>query len=148
MNDRNREPAGETARSPAGEFMKMSSEMRFPPVNQQALLNSFERNMDAFSEAARLAFRGAQAVAQRQMEFMQQAMTDFSDGVQAASASGAQDSKAAGSADSFRRAYENALSNGREIVDLVRRCNRETMNPLHRRLAEAINELPELTRVG
>ena len=128
--------------------MKMGSEMRFPPVNQQALLHTFERNMDAFSEAARIAVRGAQAVAQRRMELVQQAMSDLSEGVHAASATDQQEGKAAESAESFRRAYEHAVNNGRELFDLIRRCNREAMNPLHKRLAEAINELPELTRVG
>src|SRR5262252_9453363 len=99
------------------DFLRVSAQTRFPPINQAAFFRAFERNMSALSDAAQIAFQGTQAVAQRQMEFVQQTMSDLTEGIQGASAADARQGT-----EPFRRAYERAVANGRELFDLVRHC--------------------------
>ena len=146
--------AADTARSmtEAGlagmnEFTRMFSEMKLPGVpDMQALMDAHRRNLETLSAANRVALEGAQAVARRHMEIMQQSMTELSEAMQAlASAEGPQ-GKAATQAELLKRAYERAVTNMRELRDLIQRSNGEALELLNRRFTESLAEVQSLIR--
>jgi phasin family protein len=121
--------------------------MKMPAMpDMQALMDAHRRNLETLSAANRVALEGAQAVARRHMEIMQQSMTELSEAMQAlASAEGPQ-GKAATQAELLKRAYERAVSNMRELRDLIQRSNGEALELLNRRFTESLQEVQDLIR--
>jgi phasin family protein len=146
--------AVETARSAAdagfagmNEFARLFSEMKMPAMpDMQALMEAHRRNLETLSAANRVALEGAQAVARRHMEIMQQSMSELSEAMQSlASAEGPQ-GKAAKQAELLKRAYERAVTNMRELRDLIQRSNGEALELLNRRFTESLEEVQDLIR--
>jgi len=124
----------------------MLSQMQVPGMpNAEALMRAHQRNLDALSAANRIALEGAQAVAQRNMEIMQQTMAELTSTLQALASNPTPQDTAAKQTALLKAAYERAVANSREVGDLIQRANGEAMGALNTRMAEAIEELTQLT---
>jgi phasin family protein len=118
------------------DFSKLFSEMKVPAMpDMEAVLATHKRNLEAMAEANRLALEGAQAVARRHVEIMQANMASMAE---------APASRAAKQADLLKQAYENAVSNTRELGDLIQKSNAEAMQKLNGRFSEAMTEIKTL----
>lgn len=129
-----------------GDVTRMFAEMRFPSAipDAGALMSAHRRNMDALSQANRLALEGAQAVARRHMEIMQQTMTELTEHVRELAGTDSPQAKAARAAELLKRSYEHAVSNIRELSDLIQRSNGEALGLLDNRFKEAMDEVKGL----
>ena len=127
------------------DFSKLFSEMKVPAMpDMEAVLATHKRNLEALSDANRVALEGAQAVAKRHMEIMQSTMTELTDSVKSFSVTEAPAARAAKHAELLKHAYENAMSNTRELGDLIQKSNAEAMQRLNSRFSEAMNEVKTL----
>lgn len=128
------------------DMTRMFSDMRFPTAlpDTGALMSAHRRNMDALSQANRLALEGAQAVARRHMEIMQQTMSELTEHVRELAGSETPQAKAARAAELLKRSYEHAVSNIRELSDLIQKSNGEALSLLDQRFKEAMDEVKGL----
>jgi phasin family protein len=127
------------------DFSKLFSEMKVPAMpDMEAVLATHKRNLEALSEANRLALEGAQAVARRHFEIMQATMASMTESLKSLSVTEAPASRAAKQADLLKQAYENAVSNTRELGDLIQKSNAEAMQKLNGRFSEAMTEIKTL----
>ncbi len=138
--------AAERQTAMLGDMSRLFGDMRFPSAlpDSNLLLAAHRRNMDALSHANRLALEGAQAVARRHMEIMQQTMTELTEQVRELAGSGTPQAKAARQAELLKRSYEHAVSNMRELSDLIQRSNSEALAQLDHRFREAMDEVKGL----
>ncbi len=137
--------AMEQARTATEDFTRMFADMKMPAVpDMEALLSAHRRNLEALTAANRVALEGAQAVAKRHMEIMQQMMSEMSETMRALATSETPQAKAAKQADLLKRAYERAVSNTKELSDLISRSNGEAIGLLNRRFTEAMDEVKQL----
>jgi phasin family protein len=128
-----------------GEFGKLFADMKLPAVpDMEAFVSASRRNMETLTAANRVALEGAQAVARRHMEIVQQSMADLSEAVRAMSSMEAPQEKAAKQAELLKQAYERAVSNMKEISDLITHSNAEAVNLLNARFSEAMDEVKAL----
>ena len=68
---------------PELDVMRMLADFRLPAMpDLEALAASQRKNIEALSNANRVALEGAQTIARRHMEIMQQAMTEMTSAVQ------------------------------------------------------------------
>ncbi len=133
------------AKTAAEDFSKMMGGMKLPQApDTEALLASYRRNMEAWSSANRIALEGAQAVAKRHMEIMQQTMTELSEQIRALASVEAPAAKAARQADLLKLSYERAVSNTKELTDLIQHANAEAVGALSHRFTEALDEVKQL----
>ncbi|MCW8086664.1 phasin family protein [Sabulicella glaciei] len=117
--------------------------------DMQALAEAQRRNLEALAAANRVAMEGAQALARRNMEMLQQTMTEMTEAAQRlASAEASPQAKAAQQAEMMKAAYERAVSNMREIADLIQKSNGEAVGLLNRRFTEAMEEVKTLMKPG
>jgi phasin family protein len=124
---------------------KMFSDMKLPPMpDMETVLSAHRRNLEALSDANRVALEGAQAVARRHMEIMQSTMTGLSAAMKDMSGSDTPANRAAKQTDLLKQAYENAVSNTRELGELIQRANAEAMEKLNHRFSEAMTEMKAL----
>ena len=131
---------------PDFDFAKMFSEMKLPAMmpGMEQVMNLYRRNMEALSEANRVALEGAQAVARRHMEIMQGTMAEFTEQMRTVSPGDSPQARASKQAELLKRAYEKAVANLRELGDLVQRANTEAIETLNRRFSEALDEVKAL----
>lgn len=131
------------------DFSKLFSEMKVPAMpDMEAVLATHKRNLEALSEANRVALEGAQAVARRHFEIMQSTMAAMTESLKSLSVTEAPANRAAKQADLLKHAYENAVSNTRELGDLIQKSNAEAMHKLNSRFSEAMTEIKTLFKKG
>ena len=130
------------AQSAMEDFTKMFAGMKMPLVpDTEALLAAHKRNIEAMTQANRVAMEGAQAVARRDMEIMQQSMTELGDNMRALASTEAPQDRAARQAELLRRAYERAVKHSQELGELIRTANGEALGLLNQRFVEAMDEV-------
>ncbi|CAG4904889.1 unnamed protein product [Acidocella sp. C78] len=130
---------------PDFDFTKAFSAMKLPAMaDVEVVLAAYRRNLEALSEANRVALEGAQAVARRHMEIMQKTMTELSEELRGlASVTGSQD-RAAKQAELLKNAYESAVANMRDLGDLIQRSSHDAVETLNKRFSEAMDEMKHL----
>ena len=127
------------------DFSKVFREMKVPAMpDMESVLAAHKRNLEALSDANRVALEGAQAVARRHLEIMQSTMAGLTETLKSISVTDAPASRAAKQAELLKQAYENAVSNTRELGDLIQKSNSEAMEKLNQRFSEAMTEMKTL----
>ena len=134
------------AKSAAEDFTRLFADLKLPPVpDVETLLSAHRRNLDTLSAANRIALEGAQAVAKRHFEIAQQTMAELTETLRSLAApTETPQVKAAKQADLLKKAYERAVTNTRELSELIQRSNGEAVDLLNKRFAEALDEVKTL----
>ncbi len=124
-------------------FKKFSSGTPAAP-DLQGLFVSYQRNLEAFAAANRVAVEGAQAVARRQGEILQQINTELAQLAQSVGVGETPVAKAAKHTELVKSSYEKAIANVRELRDLIAQSNGEAVELLNRRFLESLDEIKAL----
>ncbi len=133
------------ALGPDMDVMKLMADFRMPAMpDMEALAAAQRRNLEALSAANKVALEGAQAVARRHMEIMQQSMAEMTEAMKGLGSQEAPQAKAARQADLMKVTYEKAVSNMKELADLIQKSNSEALSLLNHRFAEAMDEVKTL----
>ena len=93
--------------------------MKIPGFDAKAIADAQRKNIEALTAANQAAVQGLQAVAQRQTEILNEAMGEVSAIAQQLSGAGNPQEMTAKQADLARKAFEQALSNARELAEMV-----------------------------
>lgn len=124
------------------DFTKFFNEMKMPVMpGLEAFVSSYRRNMETLSAANRVALEGAQTVARRHMEIMQQAMAELTETMKAVASVDSAPARAAKQAELLKQSYEHAVTNLKELSDLIQHANNEAIALLNKRFAEAMDEV-------
>jgi phasin family protein len=131
------------------DFTKMMADFKFdqfklPGVDMEALMAAQRRNIEVFSAANRVALEGAQAIAKRHMEIVQSSVGEMTEAMKALSGTEAPQAKAARQAELLKGAYEKAVTNMRELADMIQRSNGEALGLLNKRFTESMDELKSM----
>ena len=127
------------------ELTRIFSEMKVPALpDMEAFVAANRRNMEAITAANRIAFEGAQAVSRRHIEIMQQSMSEMTEAVRMLATPDSPQAKAARQADLLKKIYEHAVSNIKEMGDLIQKSNGEAIALLNTRFTEALDEVKAL----
>lgn len=130
---------------PDFDFTKAFSAMKVPAMpDMDVVLGAYRRNLEALSEANRVALEGAQTVARRHMEIMQKTMAELSEQLRGMSAIDTPHDRAAKQAELLKHAYETAVANMRDLGDLIQRSNHEAVETLNKRFSEAMDEMKNI----
>lgn len=125
--------------------VKMFAEFRLPAVpDVEALAQAQRKNLEALSNANRVALEGAQAVARRHMEILQQSATELTEAFKALGQQESAQAKAARQAEMLKQGYERAVANMKELADLIQKSNAEAVGLLNQRFTEALDEVKTL----
>jgi phasin family protein len=129
------------------ELMKMFAEFRMPQFGDlEGLAQAQRRNLEALTAANRVALEGAQAVARRHMEIVQSAMGEMTEAMRGITGTENPQERAARQAELLKSGYERAVSNMKEIADLIQKSNGEALELLNRRFTEAMDEIRQMGR--
>jgi phasin family protein len=120
---------------------KLISEFKLPGVDVESVLASQQKNIQALTAANQLALEGFQAVVRRQSEIVRQTMEQTSSMMSELMAAGSPEDKVAKQADLVKLAFEKALSNARELAELVAKSNSEAADVINKRVSESLEEV-------
>ena len=139
--------ATKPSNSPLPEFdtAKFLADLKIPPMpDVEAVLATHKRNLEALTEANRVALEGAQVVARRHMEIMQSTMTELGETLKDLTTTTNPANRAAKHAELLRQAFETSVANSRELADLIQKSNNEALSKLNGRFSEAMTEVKAL----
>lgn len=126
------------------ELSKMMKQYNLPGVDVDSLVASRKKDLEALGTANRVAFEGLQAVAKRQTEILQETMNAASKAVDTLSKAGSPQEVAAKQAEIAKEGFEKALSNMRELAELVTKANQEATTAINTRISASLDELKDL----
>ena len=130
----------------AEQFSKRIAEMQVLALpDMDALTTAHRRNMEALSAAYRAALEGAQELARRNGEIVRQAVADMQDAVRVVAGADTPQDKAAKQVELLKASYQRAVTNMRELSEIIQKANAEALGILSRRFSEGIDEVSALT---
>ncbi|MGH7067295.1 MAG: phasin family protein [Acetobacteraceae bacterium] len=136
---------GRHGRTAQPDFASLFADLKLPSLaDVEPLMRAYQRNMEALSAANRVALEGAQAYAKRHMEIVQQSLAELTQTMQALAAPGSPQAKTAAQVERMKHAYERAISNMRELGELVQRANNEAIQLLTQRFGEAMDDVRQM----
>lgn len=133
------------AKQPASPFefdvSKYFVEMKIPGVDVEALVSAQKKNMDALTNANKVALEGIQSLISRQAEIFRQTMEEATTMANSLTASGTPQEKVSKQAELTKAAFEHALSNAKEVSEIISKSNTEVAALLNARMTQAMEEL-------
>ena len=144
----NMEELAATQRRGLETLQKMFGDLKLPAMpampDIQGVLDAQKRNLEAFTQANRIALEGAQAVTRRHMEIAQQSFAELPEMMRSLAATDAPKDKVVQQIAVLRAAYEKAAANAHELAELIQRSNSEAVGLLEKRVSEALAEAQAL----
>jgi phasin family protein len=131
------------------DMTKMLGDFKLPNLDVDAFMAAQRKNIDAVTQANKLAAEGFQAVAKRQAEIfketMEQAQTAMKDLV---GGGAAPDLNASKQAELAKTAFEKALANMKELAELTAKANSEAFDIINKRVVESLEEIKSAPKAG
>jgi phasin family protein len=137
-------PFGDFDFSKMMDASKMLGDFKFTGVDMEQLASSQRRNIEALTAANQLAVEGLQAVARRQAEIMRQMMEEAASSMKDVMTAGSAEDKAGRQADLTKEAFRRAISNMRELAEMVAKSQNEAFDVINKRVADSLDEVKSL----
>ena len=128
------------------DVQKMMGEFKLPNVDVDAVVAAQKKNIEALTSANQLAVEGIQAIARRQAEIMRHTVEELQQNMQYFMGAGAPEAKVAASTELTKTAFEKAISNMKELSEMVAKSNCEAFDVINKRVAESLDEIRDLTK--
>lgn len=122
---------------------KFAGDLKLPNVDLDSIVASSRKNIEALTQANKVAFEGFQAVAKRQVEIMRETMTEAASVLRNVMTGNPADAKVA--PEVLKKAFEAALANMRELAEMTSKANSEAFDIIQKRVTDSIEELKSLT---
>jgi phasin family protein len=123
------------------DFGKFAEQFNFAGIDSNAVIETHRKNLEAVTKANQMAFEGAQAVVERQVEIMRQSVEEAAKAVRELSQPGKPADKLVAQTEMVKDAYETALANLRELVELGVKSNTAAAEVLNHRFTDGLDEL-------
>ena len=135
MADENKNsPFGDFGKMPNFDFTKLMKDFKLPGVDLTTIMDREKKNIEALTEANRVAFEGWQALVHRQAEILQESIKRAVGTVQGEDAS-------AKRMDLASHAFETALSNMRELAEMAIKSQKDAFDIIRKRVEDNVAAL-------
>lgn len=120
---------------------KYLGDLKVPGVDVDSLVSSQRKNIEALTQANKLAYDGIQALVKRQAEILRQTVDEAAQVAKDLAEPGNPADKAAKQTELAKEAFERSLSNLRELSEMVAKANTEAFDLLNKRFTQNLDEL-------
>jgi phasin family protein len=125
------------------DISKYVGEFKIPGVDVETLVASQRKNIEALTQANKLAFEGLQAMFKRQVEIARQSIEESTAVARQLVETGSPQEKAVRQTELTKDAFEQALANSRELSEIITKSNSEAFELLNRRFFQILDELKD-----
>jgi len=126
------------------DMTKMFKDFKMPGVNVDQVIEMQKRNLEAMTEANKLAAEGVQALAKRQVEIVRQGLEEMGEAMKDLMTAPSPEAGAAKQAEIAKHVFERAISNLRELSELASKSNAEALEVISQRIAANLDEVKGL----
>lgn len=119
-----------------------------PDVDVDAMAAFQRRNVEALTEANKLATDGVQAFATRQAEILKNVVDAYSDAMRGLMAVNDPQTSFAKQAEMAKATFETSNSNLRELATLATKAQSKSLDVINKRVVEGIDEFQTLAAKG
>jgi phasin family protein len=123
---------------------KMMGDFKVSGVDMDQVVASQRRNLEALTAANQLAVEGMQAIARRQAEILRQMMEEASQAMRDVMSAGSPEDKAARQTELAKEAFKRAISNMRELAEMVAKSQGEAFDVINKRVTDSLDEVKGL----
>ncbi|MGB4056739.1 MAG: TIGR01841 family phasin [Alphaproteobacteria bacterium] len=123
------------------DFSKIFENYQSNPFDLKALLETQRKNIQALTEANKIAVGNLQAIAQRQTEILSQIVEDNSSLAKEMMTEGTPEEKIAKNAKLFKNVYERTVGSMKELSEIINKSNEEASTIINKRVAATMNEI-------
>ena len=125
---------------------KLMGEFKLPGVDVDKMVSAQRKNVEALTSANQLAAEGLQAIARRQSEIMRQTFEEAGRTMREMMEHSAPEDRMVKQTELAKTAFEAALSNMRELAEMVTKANAEAFDVINKRVAESLDELRDMIK--
>ena len=126
--------SGDFGKMPSFDFTKLMKDFELPGVDLAAIMDRERKNIEALTEANRVAFEGWQALVRGQAEILQESIKRAVGTVQGEDAGTKRMDMAA-------HAFETTLANMRELTEMAVKSQTEAFDIIRKRVGENLAAL-------
>jgi phasin family protein len=131
----------------ADELIKMLAQYKVPGVNMDALVASQRDNLEALATANRAALEGMKAVAEWEVKILRETMEEITNAVGELAKAGSPKDVVAKQADLAKHAFQAAITNMRELAEIVNKAHQEATDAITERVTESLDEIKDVLKI-
>jgi phasin family protein len=124
----------------ADQISTLMKNYKLPGVDVDSIVANQRKTVEALTSANRVALEGMQAVIKRQVEILQETMNETAKAFDSIAKAGSPPEAAAKQAELAKSAYERALSNARELAEMITKAQKEATDAINARISEFLDE--------
>lgn len=136
-----------TSYMPEWDVTKTFAAFKMPTVDVDALIAAQKRNLEAVTEASKLAVVGAQKVASLQAEILRETLEEGAEAAREVAAAKPED-KAAAQAAYAKEAFDKSFASVKNLNDLVAKTSYDAFGVIAKRISESFNEFAAIVANG
>ena len=120
---------------------KLMADFKLPNVDSGAVIDLFQRNVEAVVNANQTAFAGFQAISQRQGELVSTTVETSSKSIQDVRATEALEERLAKQTAFIKDSYAEAVSNAKELSDMMATASGDALDIISKRATATLDEV-------
>jgi len=134
-------PAKQATSGSEFDIAKIYSDFKVPGVDMETMVASQRKNIEALTQANKLAFEGLQAMFKRQVEIVRASFEESTSVARQLVDNGTPQEKAVRQTELTKEALEQALANSRELSEIIAKSNAEAFELLNKRFFQVLDEI-------
>ena len=123
------------------QLTKAASTFQVPQIDADSIIAAQRKNIEALTTANKAAVEGAQALAARQNEILQENLKEATKAVSELSKVDSPQDATVKQAELLKASFEKALSNMKDLTELVAQSNTEASASINARIFESLEEV-------
>ncbi|HIJ62729.1 MAG TPA: phasin family protein [Rhodospirillaceae bacterium] len=125
------------------DITKFVGDLKVPGIDVESVVASQRKNIEALTQANKLAFEGVQAVFKRQVEIIRQSLEESAVIAKEMVEASTPHDKAIRQTELAKDVFERALANARELSEIIAKSNNEAFELLNRRFTQVLDEIKD-----
>lgn len=126
------------------DLQKNFAQFQLPGIDPNQWAETYQRNLEAMSQASQAIASGMQAYAEKQAAMLQASMERAQQAFQEAADSGDPSTQATQQLERAKAAYERAIQDMNEISQIMAKTNAEALDAIEQRISDSFDEIQKL----
>jgi phasin family protein len=130
--------------NPFGDFTKILEQFKIPGVDMTSIIEERRKDIEALTQANRIAFEGMQSLVQKQAEILRKTMEEMQEAAKKMASGGGRMPNFTNQGEFAQQALLKAFQNMRELAEVVQKSQGEALQTMNRRALQNMEELKKL----
>ncbi|WP_454763063.1 phasin family protein [Cupriavidus campinensis] len=135
-----------TSPNPFTDFTKLLEQYQLPGVDMASVIEARRKDIDAITEANKIAYEGMQALVQKQTEILSKSMQEIQAAAQKMTAGGNPAEAMAKQGEFVQQGLQTAFNNMRELAEMAQKSQAEALAVITKRAEQNIEEAKRLMK--